>query len=200
MKEPLTAPADDAWLIQQSQQGNRAAFDQLQRKYQSKAFQTAMGFLGNAQDAEDITQDVFLRAYQRIRTFRGDSSFPTWLITIVQHLCLNKRRWWARRKKLIAGSLEEQTTTTKEGERVVLEVPDPAPTPAQQLIQAEQQQRLRAAIDQLDEFSRTVVILRCYKGMSFEDIAQTVKRPVGTVKSRFHRARLSLEELLEDKL
>jgi len=196
---PTTEP-DEASLIQQAQQGDREAVDQLLRKHQPQAFKTALGFLGNYHDAEEVMQDAFLCAYQNIGTFRGESSFPTWLMAIVQNLCRNKRRWWARRRKLIAGSLEESTATTKEGERLVLEVPDPAATPAQQLIKAEQQQQLQAAIDQLDEFSRTVVILRCYKGMSFEDIAQTVKRPVGTVKSRFHRARLSLEELLEDKL
>lgn len=199
VEEPTRPPEpDDAVLIQQSQHGDRAAFDQLQRKYQSQAFATAMKFLGNAQDAEDITQDAFLRAYQRIKTFRGDSSFPTWLITIVQNRCRNKRRWWARYRKLIAGPLEEMmTTTTKEGERVVLEVPDTAATPAQQLIRTEQRQQLEAAIAQLDEPSRNMVLAYYFRGLTYEQIAEQMRCPVGTVKSRLNRAVPRLKHLVQ---
>ena len=144
-------------------------------------------------------QDAFLRAYQRIGTFRGDSSFPTWLMAIVHNRCRNKRRWWARRRKLIAGSLEANTATTKEGERVVLEVPDRSPTPAQQLIHAEQRQQLQAALAQLDEPSRTMVLAYYFRGLSYEQIAEQMHCPVGTVKSRLSRAVPRLKQLVQRK-
>jgi RNA polymerase sigma-70 factor (ECF subfamily) len=197
MREPLTGPADDTWLIQQSQHGSRDAFNQLQVKYQALAFRTALKFLGHAQDAEDITQDAFLRAYQRIKTFRGDSSFPTWLLTIVRNLCLNKRRWWARYRKLFAGPREEMmTTTTKHGEHVVMEVAETA-TLAQGLIRTEQRQQLQAAIAQLEEPSRSMVVAHYFRGLSDEQIAQEMRCPVGTVKSRLNRATPRLKQLVQ---
>lgn len=195
-----TTEPDDARLIEQSQQGDEAAFRQLVDKYWKRIYRVALGFLGDHQEAEEATQDAFLRASQKIKTFRGEAKFLTWLIAIVRNCCLNRRRGWARRKRVIVSS-SEQAVETEEGEQVrVLDVPDPSPTPAQQAIYAEQQQQVQVALQQLDEFSRTVVTLRCEQGISFEDIAQIVNRPVGTVKSCFHRARLRLAELLEGKL
>jgi len=193
-----TTEPDDARLIQQAQQGDRAAFNQLILRHQEKIFIVARGLLRDYHEAEEVMQETFFSAYQHIKTFRGQSSFLTWLITITRNHCLNRRRSLARRKRVIVSS-SEQSVETEDGEQVrLLDTPDPAPSPAHQAIRAEQQQLLRAAIEQLDDLSRHMVKLHC-EGLSYEEIAQAVNRPVGTVKSRLSRALARLKVQLKEQ-
>jgi len=199
VEKPAQLPEpDDASLIQQAQQGDRAAFNQLIGKYQDKIFAVARGLLRDYHEAQEAMQETLLSAYQSLKNFRGDSSFLTWLIAIARNKCLNRRRSWARRKKVII-SASEQAVETKDGEQVrLLDAPDPALDPAQQAIRAEQQQLLRAAIEQLDEPSRQVVKLH-FEGLSHEEIVQAVNCPLGTVKSRLSRALARLKTLLKEQ-
>lgn len=190
--------AGEADLIAQAQSGHLEAFDALVRRHQDVVFAVAMRMLGRHDEAQDIAQDTFVRAFQALRTFRGEAKLSTWLIAITMNLCRNRRRWWARRRRVIAGSLDEPGLLT--GEPLAQQVADPRPGPAQRAQAHEWQQSVLQALQGLDEPARSVVILRDVQGYSYEEIAQMVRCRVGTVKSRLNRARLKLRALLDGVL
>ena len=189
---------DEAALIERSQGGDLRAFDQLVLLHQQAVFAVALRMLGNRDDAQDVAQDAFVRAFRSIGTFRRESKLSTWLISITMNLCRNRRRWWARRRRLIVASLDDPIET-EEG-TLGQEVADPSPTPAKTAEHHEQQRQLAAAMQVLREAERTVIVLRDIQGYSYEEIAQILNCRVGTVKSRLSRARLQLRALLDGKL
>ena len=201
MSNPMEQPTlgeGETWLIQRCQQGEREAFDPLVLRYQGQAFAVALRMLGDYNEAKDVTQEAFVRAYQAIGSFRSEAKFSTWLLTIVTNLCRNRRRWWARRKRYVITSLDDPVET-EEGS-VAQEIEDPSPTPADEAQRTELKQQLAAALGDLDEDSRAVVVLRDVQGLSYEEIAQVLRCRVGTVKSRLNRARLRLKAMLDGKL
>ncbi len=189
---------EETALIRQAQQGQAGAFDQLVRCHQQEVFAVALRMLGDRDEAEDIAQDVFVRAYRAIGAFRGEAKLSTWLVSITMNLCRNRRRWWARRKRLIVASLDDPVET-EEGS-LGQEVADPSPGTAQVAVGREQQQFLMEALQALDEASRAVIVLRDVQGYAYEEIARMMSCQVGTVKSRLNRARLKLRALLDGKL
>ena len=196
---PLPAPgADDAALIEQVRRGERAAFDQLVLRHQQMVFAVTLRMLGDRHEAEEVAQDVFVRAFQSLGGFRGDAKLSTWLISITMNLCRNRRRWWARRRRIITASLDDRLEI--EDGTVEREAEDPSPTPAHVASARERERYLMEALRLLDEVSRSVVILRDLEGYSYEEIAQALRCQVGTVKSRLNRARLKLRSLLNGKL
>jgi len=198
LMEPQASAPEESQLIRRCQHGETAAFDALVLKYQQQAFAVALRLLGDYNDAKDVTQDAFVRAYRAIRTFRGEAKFSTWLLTIVTNLCRNRRRWWARRKRVIVASLDDPVDT-EEGS-VAHQVPDPGASLIAEAMQRELRQQVMAALEMLDEPSRLVVVLRDMQGLSYEEIAQVLRCRVGTVKSRLNRARGRLRALLDGKL
>ena len=190
--------ADEQALLQRAHAGDGAAFDALVLRHQQQAFAVALRMLGDYHEANDVTQDAFVRAFRAIGTFRGDAKFSTWLLTIVSNLCRNRRRWWARHRHYCAVSLDDPSETD-EGS-VAQEIADPAPGPSAAAMSAEVQRQIAAALDGLDEASRAVVVLRDVQGLPYEDIAQILRCRVGTVKSRLNRARLRLRALLDGTL
>ena len=185
-------------LIEQARQGDLTAFDQLVLHHQQEVFAVALRMLGDHHEAQEVAQDVFLRAYRAIGSFRHQAKLSTWLIAITMNLCRNRRRWWARRRRLIVASLDDPVET-EEGS-LEQEVADPSPTPATIAEQHEQQGQLAQMLQMLDEPSRAVIILRDIQGHSYEEIAGMLRLRVGTVKSRLNRARLQLRALLDGKL
>lgn len=176
---------EDGELIQQILAGDSKQFSLLVTKYQRFVFSTAYGTLGNQQDAEDVTQDVFLAAFRKLATFEGRSSFLTWLRRIAFNLSIDLRR-----KRKASGSptplsFHEETATSEE-----LSVTDA-------IITNETVFTVRHAIDQLPEEQRHVVILRDIQDMNYGEIAELLTIPIGTVRSRLHRARLELKSILE---
>jgi RNA polymerase sigma-70 factor (ECF subfamily) len=190
--------SDDAGLIKRAQDGDLAAFDQLVLRHQQEVFSIALRMLGDRDEAQEIAQDAFVRAYRAIGAFRGEAKLSTWLVSITMNLCRNRRRWWARRKRLIVASLDEPVDT-EEG-AMGHDVADPSPTPAIMAERRERRRYLLTALQSLDEASRTVVILRDLQGYSYEEIARVLHCRLGTVKSRLNRARLQLRALLDGKL
>ena len=190
--------ADEGSLIEQAQGGELAAFDQLVLRHQQEVFAVALRMLGDRDEAQDIAQDVFVRAYRAIGTFRREAKLSTWLISITMNLCRNRRRWWARRKRLIVASLDD-SMETDEGTREQ-EVADPSPSPGRLAEEREQHQHVMDALQTLDDMHRSVIVLRDVQGYSYEEIAQMLGCQVGTVKSRLNRARLQLRALLDGKL
>ena len=201
--DPVSYPAggtagDDAALVARAQGGDGAAFDLLVRRHQQIVFAVALRMLGDRDEAEDVAQDVFVRAYRAIGSFRREAKLSTWLVSIAMNLCRNRRRWWARRKRVIVASLDEPVETEKGA--VEHAVADPAPGPRHQAESAERERHIMAALLQLSEVDRTMIVLRDLQGHSYEEIAEIAGCQLGTVKSRLSRARVQLRALLDGML
>ena len=203
VSHPVSGPldvsgADEATLVEQARRGERTAFDQLVLRHQQMVFAVTMRMLGDRHEAQEVAQDVFVRAFQSLGGFRGDAKLSTWLVSITMNLCRNRRRWWARRRRIIVASLDDRVEIGEE--TVEREAEDPSPSPAHLASAREREQYLMDALQSLDEASRSVVVLRDLQGYSYEEIAQALRCRVGTVKSRLNRARLKLRSLLDGKL
>ncbi len=195
VSDHLATPGDEAALVQRCQQGDRQAFDQLVLANQQQVFAVALRMLGNRDEAEDVAQDVFVRAFRGIGAFRQQAKLSTWLVSITMNLCRNRRRWWARHRRVMVASLDDSVETS-DGE-LSQQVADLSPLPDETAVRREQQRHVLAAVQQLDESSRSVVVLRDLQGYAYEEIAQVLHLPVGTVKSRLNRARLELRALVD---
>ena len=190
--------ADEPALIARAQGGDLSAFDALVLRHQQTVYAVALRMLNNADDAQEVAQDAFVRAYRGIGTFRQEAKLSTWLVSITMNLCRNRRRWWARRRKVIVASLDDPIET---GEGTVgQEVADPAPGPVEMAQRRELQQQVAQTLQLLEEPFRSVIVLRDIHGYSYEEIAQMLRCRVGTVKSRINRARLQLKALLDGAL
>ncbi|HLH81184.1 MAG TPA: sigma-70 family RNA polymerase sigma factor, partial [Chthonomonas sp.] len=179
-------------LIERSKEGDRRAFDALVRMHEKRVYNLAYRLSGNYDEAGDITVEAFLRVYQAINNFRGDANFSTWLYRIVTNVYLDRRKRQKNRQTL---SLEEYVEL--EESQVTRQIEDPSPGP-EELVEAQQRQELlQKAIESLPEYQRAMIVLYHVDGLSYEEIAEVLSLPIGTVKSRLNRARLALREKLE---
>ena len=183
--------AEEKALIERCKRGDLAAFNDLVRKYEKQVYNFAYRLTGNYDDANDVAQDAFLRVFNAIGTFRGDASFSTWLFRITTNVFLDDRK---RAKAHPHSSLDEYLEL--EESRVARQIEDPSPTPEAVLEEAERTQLLQSAIGSLPEYQRAMVTLYHGQQKSYEEIAEIMDLPLGTVKSRLNRARLSLKEKL----
>ena len=196
MRPPsVSHDTEEATLIANAKRGDLAAFDALVLRHQQEVFAVAMRMLGDRDEAQDVAQDAFVRAYRSIGAFRGQAKLSTWLVTITMNLCRNRRRWWARRRRIIVASLDAPIDT-EEG-TLGHEVADPSPSPALVAERRERQQQLTGALQLLNEDERSIVVLRDIQGYAYEEIADMLRCRIGTVKSRLSRARLRLRALLD---
>ncbi|MBR7164069.1 MAG: sigma-70 family RNA polymerase sigma factor [Clostridia bacterium] len=178
--------------IKRSQQGDADAFGQLVTLYENKILNYCYRMLGNRADAEDATQEVFVKLYRFIDSFTGQSVFSTWLYKIASNVCLDLLRKNKRHTDTV--SLHQQNA---EGEEFLLNIEDKGLTPYESAQVSEAQRALFLALEQLGEEQRQVVVLRDVEGLSYEEIAQITGTAPGTVKSRINRARQALKKLLE---
>lgn len=186
-------PLEDRQLIQRCLAGDHEAFDELVRRYEKPAYNLAYRLTGSYDDASDVVVEAFVRAFQGLHTFRGDANFGTWLHRVVVNSFLDFRKRTKGRQQVV--SLEEQLEL--DGETITRQIEDTSPGP-QELIEADERERtLQQAINQLSPERRILVVLYHFENLSYEEIAQMLKLPVGTVKSRLNRARLALREILE---
>ena len=181
--------ADDQCLIAECLQGKTAAFGELVRRYQERLYHSVYRLVENAEDAQDVVQEAFLNAYQSLERFKGDSQFFTWLYRIAVNTAIS----YMRKHRAMA-----RIETQKNGE-LVLEPHDlsSASRPEYALEQAEQQTRVRQALARLSPEHRAVLIMKDMEGQKYERMAEIMQVPIGTIRSRLHRARLELRELLE---
>ncbi|GBD36789.1 ECF RNA polymerase sigma factor SigW [bacterium HR36] len=179
----------DRTLIAQCLQGRAEAFGELVRRYQDRLYNSVYRFLGNAEDARDVVQEAFLSAFRSLRRFRGSSQFFTWLYRIA----LNHAVDWKRRKSLRA--LPEAFAQTSRNEP---QDPSLLANPDWHLQRLEEDERLHQALAKLSHEHRLVLILRDIDELSYEQIAEVLDIPLGTVRSRLHRARLELRRLLQE--
>lgn len=183
---PVAEPAagDSVEFLARLRAGDRRAFEELVRAHQHRVYGLALRMLGDAAEAQDVAQEVFLRAHRGLAEFRGDARLSTWLYTIASRLCLNR----------LAGS---KRRLTRPGDEALDRVVDGRPGPDETLERDELDAALRRAIAELPEERRVVVVLRDVDGLAYEEIAEILALPVGTVRSRLHRARLDLKDKLE---
>lgn len=184
----VTMPSEDQQTIDQVLSGDSAAYAELVEKYQARLLGLLYHACGDRGLAEDIGQEAFARAYRKLNLFAGNSQFYTWLAKISMNLLASDRR-----KKRI------ENQATREGFDVALDSVGSDDSPERSLEQSETQRCVRQAIEMLDEERRTVLLLRDFDGMDYEAIAQTLDIPVGTVRSRLHRARVELKTILQQK-
>ncbi len=181
-------------LIARCRKNDVAAFEQLIGAYEQRVFALAFGMLGNRQDAEDMTQDIFLKVFRSIHTFRENASFSTWVYRVATNVCLDE----IRRRKKRSGDVSINQTN-RDDEAFELALPDPGETPFEAAQKKEAMAALREAIDCLGEEQRAVVVMRDLEGLSYEEIAHALGTSLGTIKSRLNRARQTLRRLLENK-
>lgn len=179
----------DAWLVGRALENDLAAFEQLVERYQGKMVGYAARMLGDADEAEDVAQEVFIKAYRSLASFRGDSAFSTWIYRIATNLCIDRIRKRKRRPQQ-AYSLDEPVD--KEEERGVREIPDASGEPNHNVEREELREHVRQVMAGMPEKMRTVLVLCDIQGLSYEQIAKILKCPIGTVKSRLFHARADL--------
>jgi len=184
-------PSEELVLVRAAKGGDDAAFGELVRRYDRNVFRIAQHITQNREDAEDVVQDAFLKAYTNLQGFQEQSKFYTWLVRIAVNEALMKLR---RRKPERTVSLDEEIKT--EDDSVPREVADWSPNPEQMYNQAELREILTRTIQGLPPGFRTVFVLRDVEGLSTEETAQALELSIPAVKSRLLRARLQLRERL----
>jgi RNA polymerase sigma-70 factor, ECF subfamily len=185
------AGIDESVLLEQAREGNTRAFSELVRRYEGKIFRLAQHITQNREDAEDVLQETFMKAYEHLDQFKGDSKFYTWIVRIAVNQALMKLR---RRKTDKSVSLDEQIDTGED--TVVREIAAWGENPEQQFSREELGEVLDTAIQSLDPPYRSVFLLRDVEDLSTEETAEALGLSVPAVKSRLLRARLQLREKL----
>ncbi len=180
-------------LIKKCKKGSREAFNALFSRYQSQVINMAYGMLSDKEDACDAAQEVFIRVYKNIDSFKEQSSFATWLYRITMNICSDILRKRQRNSDIISIS----DMNGDDGRET--EIKDDSPTVEEHMELSERQAAVRQAINELKEEYRAVIILCDIEGMSYDEISEILKIPNGTVKSRINRARNALKKNLMKK-
>jgi len=187
--------AIDRILVDRFKAGDENAFDEMVTRYWDRIYGMVNQLLRNQQDAEEVTQDAFIRAHRALGSFRGESSFSTWLYQIATNLARNRYWYWWRRKRDRSVSFEAPLGT--DSDTTLADVfPAEVVSPEAATVTQEFVDRVSAGMEQLSEKHREILILRNVQNLSYEEIAEILKISVGTVKSRIARARESLREKL----
>jgi len=181
--------ADDHRLIAECLEGNTAAFGELVRRYQDRLYSTIYRLTENAEDAQDVAQEAFLNAYQSLDSFKGDSLFFTWLYRIAVNTAISHRR-----KRRVLARIDIGPAGDS-----LLEPADPSDLsrPGHAIEQVEQEQKIHQALARLSPEHRAVLVMKDLEGQKYEEMAEALEVPIVTIRSRLHRARLELRELLE---
>lgn len=183
--------SEDMEWVRRSQDGDQESFSELVRKYQKRVYYLAYGMTGNREDALDIAQEAFLKAFRSLKGFQGGGGFYTWLYRIAYNQSIDFMRKEWRKKKLEYQDNQDLT----EKESPIMAVPS-ASNPGQDMAQKELNRVIMDAVQSLQEQHRSVILLREIEGLSYDDIAETLRIRKGTVMSRLHYARQELQKVL----
>ena len=193
--DPRSGKADsDQMLVERVQRGDKTAFDVLVRKYQQKIIKLVTRYVHDGTEALDVAQEAFIKAYRAIPGFRGDSAFYTWLYRIAINTAKNQLVAEGRRPLDHGVDLQDPEQYDMQARLRDMD------TPERLLLTEEIQRTVESAIEQLPEDLRTAIILREIEGLSYEEIAEAMSCPVGTVRSRIFRAREAIDNRLRPLL
>jgi RNA polymerase sigma-70 factor (ECF subfamily) len=177
---------EESRIVQKVIKGDVNAFERLVLEYEKSVYNIALRMTGNSEDASDMTQEAFIKAYNSLQSFRGDSKFSVWLYRIATNVCLDFLRSKSR-KPTVSLSVEDN-----EGEEVQLDVADESQSPELLLDRQMTRESVRRGLDTLSPEYRQILLLREIQGLSYDEISQALGLEVGTVKSRIFRARKKL--------
>jgi RNA polymerase sigma-70 factor (ECF subfamily) len=180
---------DEIRIIKEAQKGSLAAFNQLIMAYQGTAYNVAYRVIGNSEAAADACQDAFLKAYRAIRQYQG-GSFKSWLLRIVTNTCYDHIRYKSRRP---ATSLEDLTENPDDHAETLISEEE---RPEDQVLRGELNDVIQMGINQLPEDQRIVLVLSDVQGLAYQEIAEIIDQPLGTIKSRLSRGRQRLRDFL----
>ena len=183
----------DRALIERCMRNDAAAFDEVVSRFKNKVYSYILRMVGSEQDAEDITQEVFIRMYTSLASFRSQASLNTWLFRIASNLCIDHYRR-GKKHQNVAYSLDEPIDGDDSAQ--TRELPDTTYDPYRLLEQGEMSTQIEQALAKMPEKLRSVILLHDIEGLQYDEIAQVVGCPLGTVKSRLFNARTQLRELL----
>ena len=189
----------EAALIQRCAAGEQSACAELVASHERMVFQLALHLLGDRDEALDLSQEVFLRVFRTIHTFRGQSALRTWIYRIAINQARNRWRWWKRRRRDSTVSLDANDETGRQSLIATLKS-DTSRDPEKDTLAHERERALRKALGDLRRVYRETVILRDIEGFAYEEIAVALEISVGTVKSRLARGRQELRRKLEGSL
>jgi len=180
----------EAGLVRRCLAGDEKAYRELVEMYQARIYSLALRMLRRAEDAQDVTQETFIRMFRALDRYDPERPFAAWLFSIASRLSIDQ----IRRRKLQPVPL---TQRDRDDEEYTIDVEDTGPRPEEVTSHAEEEARTRALIDSLPPHYRIVVLLRHQQDLSYEEIAESLHLPLGTVKARIHRARALLRDRIE---
>ncbi len=188
---------EDAYLVKRTLEGDIRAFEALIDKYKNMVFTISFRMLGNHADAEDASQEVFLRLFNSLKKYNSNHKFSNWLYQITMNICRDE----LRKRKNAKGNISlDEPLKEQDGKDIASLIPDDYNLPERIVEENELRDRLEMAIQKLPPEYREPLALRYTKGLSYEDISSILKLPVGTVKVRIHRARRMIREALKQDL
>src|SRR5580765_435749 len=190
--QPEIPQVPDEKLVRRAQRGDMVAFEELVGRHRDKIYARAFSMMRNEEDAIDLSQEAWVKAWQRLKQFQGEASFVTWMTRIVINLCLDQLR---KQKRLRAESIEQMDEESGGVER---QMPVVTPNPTERLERGELRQRIDEALAKLSYEHRTVLILHEFEEMEYKEIAKAMECSIGTVMSRLFYARRKLAALLAD--
>ena len=188
-------PVDEQLLVKRARQGDLAAYDELVRRYQERIYATVYHMTSNHEDANDLAQEAFIKAFQALKSFKGGSSFYTWVYRIAVNKTIN---FLKQRRNKAQISLNDLDFTAEHDPELVALISEK--TPRREINLSELQERLNMAMQKLSEPHRLVVTLHDVQGLSHEEIAEIMDCNIGTVRSRLFYARQQLQAYLSDYL
>ena len=191
---PAQADVSELDLVKRCQDGDSEAFDELVTRYRTRVFGMIYNMVHSEQDAWDLSQDSFVKAWKSIKRFRGQSSFYTWIYRIVMNVTID----WLRKKQVKGGAEFDDAIQLKEIDPASKTVPKAVALPFQQIEQAEIRGEIDKAIAQLSPEHRAVILMKEIEGMQYHEIAEALDCSIGTVMSRLFYARKKLQNLLRD--
>lgn len=183
---------DERTVIRRVLEGDDQAFQQLVMAYEKQVFNLCLRMCGNREDAKDLAQEAFIKAWRGLRFYQFEAAFSTWLYRLTSNVCIDYLRREKRRPTVSLTPEDENQEHPEAG------IADPAPLPEEQVLHREREELVAWAMNQLDEEFRQVLTLRVIENLTYEEIGQIMELKEGTVKSRLARARLKLKKILRE--